>query len=111
LAKTTQEIAAEIEADEEQTGMGQGDAKLAAAMGAFLLLPLSLIAFFIAIVAGTIFGVGLMIAQGRGGKTAIPFGPYLVVGAIASLLVGEFIKDWYIHYAFPAAFVAALVPH
>jgi leader peptidase (prepilin peptidase)/N-methyltransferase len=102
-SKTRREIAEEIESDEEQTGMGQGDAKLAAVIGAFLFVKLSLIAFFIAILTGTVVGVGLMVSKGRGGKTAIPFGPYLVIGAVASLLVGQQILDWYLSYAFPAA--------
>jgi leader peptidase (prepilin peptidase)/N-methyltransferase len=96
------EIASEIESDDEQTGMGQGDAKLAGAIGAFLLLGLSLVSFFLAVASGAIIGIGLMIARGRSGKTAIPFGPYLVVGAIVALLVGGAIESWYIRYAFPA---------
>ena len=97
------EIAAEIESDERQTGMGHGDAKLAAMFGAYLLLPLSLVSFFLAVLAGTIIGVAIMARYGRGGRTAIPFGPFLVCGALLSLLFGQRLIDWYMHFAFGAA--------
>jgi prepilin signal peptidase PulO-like enzyme (type II secretory pathway) len=98
---TKEEVAAELENEEEQTGMGQGDAKLAAMIGSFLLLPQALIAFLAAIVVGAITGVGLMVLQGKGGRTAIAFGPYLVAGAMVSLVFGDKIIHWYLAYAFP----------
>ena len=99
--RTREEIATELENEEEQTGMGQGDAKLAAMIGANLLLPLSLVSFFLAVLAGTLIGVGMMIAKGRGGRMAIPFGPFLVVGAVASLLAGSALLQWYLGLVFP----------
>ena len=102
-SKTHAEIAAEIESDVHQTGMGQGDAKLAAMFGAYLLLPLSLVSFFLAVLSGTIVGVAIMARYGRGGRTAIPFGPFLVCGALLALLFGQQLIDWYVHFAFGMA--------
>ncbi len=102
-ARTHAEIATEIESDEQQTGMGQGDAKLAAMFGAYLLLPLSLVSFFLAVLSGTVVGVAIMARYGRGGRTAIPFGPFLVCGALLALLLGRQIIDWYVRYAFSMA--------
>ena len=103
--KTHAEIAAEIESDELQTGMGQGDAKLAAMIGAYLLLPLSFVSFFLAVLSGTIVGVALIARRsgagdGAGGRTAIPFGPFLVCGALLALLIGPQLIAWYVHFAF-----------
>ncbi len=97
--KSREEIATELENDEEQTGMGQGDAKLAAMIGANLLLSLSLVSFFLAVLSGTIVGVSMMIAQRKTGRTAIPFGPFMAVGALLSLLFGHSLIHWYRAYA------------
>jgi prepilin signal peptidase PulO-like enzyme (type II secretory pathway) len=99
LFATKEEIAAELENDEEQTGMGQGDAKLAAMIGAFLFLPQSLVAFLVAFLVGGLTGIGMMLFKKKAGRTAIPFGPYLVSGAIVSLLFGDRIITWYLAYA------------
>jgi leader peptidase (prepilin peptidase)/N-methyltransferase len=100
-AKTHEEIAKEIEEEEEQTGMGQGDAKLAAAIGAVLLFKYAVLSFFLAIVMGGIISIGMMLFQKSGGRTPIPFGPYLVLAALATLFVGEPLLTAYLHYAFP----------
>jgi leader peptidase (prepilin peptidase)/N-methyltransferase len=78
-------------------GMGVGDVKLAGVMGLFLgrnVAPALLIAFL----AGTIVGIGVMTAKGvrEGRKTAIPFGPFLALGALIALYVGDDMVDWYL---------------
>jgi prepilin signal peptidase PulO-like enzyme (type II secretory pathway) len=98
--QTKEEVAAELENEEEQTGMGQGDAKLAAMIGAFLFLPQALVAFLTAFLIGGLSGIGLMVFQKKAGRTAIPFGPYLAAGAMFSLLFGDRIIAWYLAYAF-----------
>jgi len=97
------QIAAQIEEDDEQTGMGQGDAKLAAAIGSVLLLKLALTAIFIAIVLGGAVSVVLVLTSRRRGRSAIPFGPYLVAGAIIAMFCGQNLLNWYLNYAFPVA--------
>ncbi len=99
VANSRQEIASAIEKDEEQTGMGQGDAKLAAAIGANLYLSLSLLSFFFSFLIGGLISIALLLSKKAEGRTAIPFGPYLVAGAIVSLLFGQYVLNWYLRYA------------
>lgn len=77
-------------------GMGMGDVKLAATMGLFLgrnVAPALLLALF----AGALVGLATMARHGAAArKRAIPFGPFLALGGIAGLLVGNEIVDWYL---------------
>lgn len=79
-------------------GMGMGDVKLAAVIG-FVLGSLGLrfvgVAAAAAIVLGGL-GAIVALAMGRGRKSAIPFGPYLAVGAVVAGLWGEPLASWYI---------------
>jgi len=70
-------------------GMGGGDVKLAAMMGAFLGVGGVFGAIFLASLAGSVFG-GILIAKGKGSRrTAIPFGTFLAPAAIVLCLFGE----------------------
>ncbi|HEY3156788.1 MAG TPA: prepilin peptidase [Candidatus Eisenbacteria bacterium] len=70
-------------------GMGGGDVKLAAMMGAFLGVGGVFGAIFLASLAGSVFGI-LLIALGKGSRrTAIPFGTFLAPAAIALCLYGD----------------------
>ena len=76
-------------------GMGGGDVKLAAMMGAFLGAGGVFGAIFLASLAGSLFGV-LLIARGKGDKrSAIPFGTFLAPSAVALLLYGDPLFRWY----------------
>jgi len=76
-------------------GMGGGDVKLAAMMGAFLGAGGVFGAIFLASFAGSLFGV-LLIARGKGDKrSAIPFGTFLAPSAVALLLYGDALFRWY----------------
>jgi len=76
-------------------GMGGGDVKLAAMMGAFLGTGGVFGAIFLASLLGSIFGAAL-IATGRGSRrTAIPFGTFLAPSAIVLLLYGDSLARWY----------------
>ena len=76
-------------------GMGGGDVKLAAMMGAFLGTGGVFGAIFLASFAGSLFGA-LLIARGKGSRrTAIPFGTFLAPAAIALLLYGDALYGWY----------------
>jgi leader peptidase (prepilin peptidase)/N-methyltransferase len=69
-------------------GMGGGDIKLAAMMGAVLGWQLVLLAFFLAALAGSLWG-GLLILRRKGdGFTALPFGTLLVPAALVAFLWG-----------------------
>ncbi|MBP8994862.1 MAG: prepilin peptidase [Bacteroidales bacterium] len=78
-------------------GIGFGDVKLAGAIGLFLGFKLTILAILLAFFSGAIIGL-LLIALGKKTmKDPIPFGPFLVFGAIASLFLGEYIIDWYLN--------------
>ena len=77
--------------------MGGGDIKLIAMIGAFLGWRYTLLTIFLGALAGAIVGLSLMIFKGKGRKHPVPFGPFLALGAIASLLWGNDIIKWYIN--------------
>jgi leader peptidase (prepilin peptidase)/N-methyltransferase len=67
-------------------GMGGGDVKLAAAIGAVLGPGLALLSFGMAIFAGALIGGGLMLARVKHRGDYIPFGPFLAAAAVAVML-------------------------
>jgi len=77
-------------------GMGMGDVKLAGMMGLFLGAAVAP-AILIALLAGV--GVGAVVIAQRGAqagrKTAVPFGPFLAVGALTAIFVGQQLVDLY----------------
>jgi leader peptidase (prepilin peptidase)/N-methyltransferase len=77
-------------------GMGGGDVKLLAMLGAFLGWRSILFIIFSASLVGSVIGVGLMLARGRDSKLPIPFGPFLALGAILYIFYGSRIIDWYL---------------
>jgi leader peptidase (prepilin peptidase)/N-methyltransferase len=78
-------------------GMGMGDVKLAGVMGLFLGREVGA-AMLIGLLAGSVIGLAIIARKGakEGRKTAIPFGPFLALGGIAALFVGDEIVDWYL---------------
>jgi leader peptidase (prepilin peptidase)/N-methyltransferase len=77
-------------------GMGGGDIKLLAMIGAFLGWKGVLLTLLLSSFAGAIIGSVLMYAFGRGARHAIPFGPFLALGALIHLFFGERLIGWYI---------------
>jgi leader peptidase (prepilin peptidase)/N-methyltransferase len=71
-------------------GMGMGDAKLVAVMGLVLGRAVAP-ALLVALLSGTLVGLGLMSRRGvsAGRRTAIPFGPFLALGSIVALFAGQ----------------------
>jgi leader peptidase (prepilin peptidase)/N-methyltransferase len=79
-------------------GLGMGDVKMLAMIGAFLGWQLMLVTLVLASFAGSLVGVAL-IASGRGGmKLALPFGTFLAVGALVAAVAGEPLLAWYLGY-------------
>jgi leader peptidase (prepilin peptidase)/N-methyltransferase len=77
-------------------GMGGGDMKLGAMLGAFLGWKVVLFSVLLAVVAGGVLAI-LLIASGlRGRKDPIPFGPFLAAGGAAGLFWGERMVAWYL---------------
>lgn len=78
-------------------GMGFGDFKLLAAIGAWLgwkLLPLVIL---LASLVGALIGIGLIVLGRHGRGTPIPFGPYLAAAGLIALFWGEHINQAYLH--------------
>lgn len=80
----------------KKEGMGGGDIKLLAMLGAFLGWKAVLPIVFISSLLGTLVGVPMMLAKGADGKLAIPFGPFLAGGAVIWLFWGELLVNWYL---------------
>jgi leader peptidase (prepilin peptidase)/N-methyltransferase len=77
-------------------GMGGGDIKLAAMMGAFLGWPAIAVALLLAFTSGAAVGVLLIASGRRTRKDPIPFGPALAVGGMFALFFGASLVDWYL---------------
>ena len=77
-------------------GMGYGDFKLLAAIGAWFGWSLLPAVILLSSVVGALIGIGLMIFKGKGRSTAIPFGPFLALGGIAALFFGQQLASFYL---------------
>jgi leader peptidase (prepilin peptidase)/N-methyltransferase len=77
-------------------GMGWGDVKLAALIGLATGFPLVFVAIIIGAILGGIVAVALVIAKRRKRRETIPFGPFLALAAMITLLWGSNILDWYL---------------
>jgi leader peptidase (prepilin peptidase)/N-methyltransferase len=87
-------------------GMGLGDVKLAAAIGAMLGPGLALLSFGLAIAAGAILGILLLLLRLRRRMEYLPFGPFLAAAALAALLAprglvggATWLYQWYVQTA------------
>jgi leader peptidase (prepilin peptidase)/N-methyltransferase len=79
-------------------GMGFGDVKLAAVLGlylGFLGWGNLLVGAFAAFLFGGVFGLALILTRRAGRKTAIPFGPWMILGAWLGVFAGEFLARGY----------------
>ncbi len=81
------------EDDDEPVAMGFGDVKLAAVLGVILGWQNLLVALLLAFVIGAIGGV---IGRIAGGSRMVPFGPYLAIGGMLALFVGQPLISWYL---------------
>lgn len=76
-------------------GFGLGDVKLAPALGLLLGVERLIVAVFLSFIFGALVGSGLLMFKQRKLGQAIPFGPFLVLGTVASLLWGMQLWNWY----------------
>ena len=79
-------------------GMGGGDIKLLAMMGAFLGWKAIPFIIFTSSLAGSLIGITVMLLQRKDSKLAIPFGPYLAFGALFYIFYGPRLISWYLYY-------------
>jgi leader peptidase (prepilin peptidase)/N-methyltransferase len=76
--------------------MGLGDVKMMFMVGAYLGWRLTILTIFIGVFTGSIIGIFLMVRSGRRDmQMLLPFGIFLGLGAIAALLFGVPIVEWY----------------
>jgi leader peptidase (prepilin peptidase)/N-methyltransferase len=80
----------------KREGMGGGDVKLLAMIGAFLGWKAVILTIILSSLIGSITGILIMILKGKDFKYAIPFGPFLSLGAVIALFYGESLMRWYL---------------
>lgn len=78
----------------KQEGLGGGDIKLLAMIGAWLGVQSLLVVIILSSLLGSLIGITVMIVQKKNLKTAIPFGPFLAVGAVTYLFWGGYIQSF-----------------
>jgi leader peptidase (prepilin peptidase)/N-methyltransferase len=78
-----------------EEGMGMGDVKMLAMIGAFLGWKAVLVTLVLSSFAGAFIGLGLMAVQRGSMKYALPFGTFLAIGAVVAMFVGEPLIAWY----------------
>jgi leader peptidase (prepilin peptidase) / N-methyltransferase len=77
-------------------GMGGGDIKLLAMIGAFLGWPSIPITLFIASLVGSVVGLTCMLVTGAGRRLALPFAPFLCSGAVLFIFFGDALIQFYL---------------
>ncbi|WP_047539569.1 prepilin peptidase [Methylotenera versatilis] len=77
-------------------GMGYGDFKLLAAIGAWFGWQMLPAVILLSSVAGSLIGIYFMLFKGKNKDYAIPFGPYLALGGIAALFFGQQLASFYL---------------
>jgi len=88
-----------IELIKKKEVMGGGDIKLFGMVGLFLGLKLGLLTILLSVYVGAVYGVGSIIyskIRKKEFNSMIPYGPFISVGALISILYGTSIIDWYI---------------
>ncbi len=78
-----------------EEGLGMGDVKMLAMIGAFLGWKAVLVTMVVSSFSGAAIGLSLIAAQRAGMKLALPFGTFLAIGALVAMLVGEPLVTWY----------------
>jgi leader peptidase (prepilin peptidase)/N-methyltransferase len=81
-----------------EDGLGMGDVKMLAMIGAFLGWQLMLLTLVLASLSGALVGVALIVSQRGSMKYALPFGTFLAVGAVVAMLAGQPMVDWYLGF-------------
>jgi len=82
-----------------EDGIGRGDFKLLAMIGAFLGVRLLLFCLFVGAVSGAVFGLLMIRYAGYGWKSKLPYGVFLGSAAILAIFVGDPLVGWYMRLA------------
>ena len=78
-------------------GMGGGDIKLLEMIGTIVGWKGVLFTIFVSSAVGSLVGLTVMLAKGKNMKFAVPFGPFLAIGAVTYIFFGQSIIYWYFH--------------
>jgi leader peptidase (prepilin peptidase)/N-methyltransferase len=78
-----------------EEGMGFGDVKMLAMIGAFLGWKLTLLTLVMSSLLGSVIGIAMIVIRRGDMKYALPFGSFLAVGALVAGTVGDRIVNWY----------------
>lgn len=76
-------------------GIGMGDVKMLAMIGAFIGWRLMLVALVVALLSASTIGIGLIATRRGAAPRTLPFGAFLAAGAAAAVAVGPMLIDWY----------------
>ena len=82
----------------KEDGLGMGDVKMLAMVGAFIGWQLTIVTLMMASVAGSIVGVILIALRKGNMKYALPFGTFLAMGAALAATVGQELLTWYLQF-------------
>ena len=77
-------------------GLGMGDVKMLAMIGAFLGWPLMLLTLVIASFSGSVIGLWVIATRKGGMQASLPFGTFLAIGAVVAAVTGDAILAWYL---------------
>jgi leader peptidase (prepilin peptidase) / N-methyltransferase len=78
-----------------EEGLGMGDVKMLAMVGAFLGWKAVLVTLVLSSFSGAVIGMALIASQRGNMKLALPFGTFLALGALVAMFVGEPLINWY----------------
>jgi leader peptidase (prepilin peptidase)/N-methyltransferase len=82
----------------KKEAMGGGDVKLAAMIGAFLGWRYIMVSLFLGFFLGALAGIILILSKIKSREDVVPFGPFIILGSLITLLWGEKIITWYIGF-------------
>jgi leader peptidase (prepilin peptidase)/N-methyltransferase len=85
----------------KEEGMGMGDVKMLAMIGAFLGWRAVLLTLVLSSFAGAVFGMVMMALKKGDMRYALPFGTFLAIAALVAMLFGDALMDWYLGF-YPA---------
>ena len=80
----------------KEGGMGEGDLTTGVMIGAFVGFSLGIVSFLLSFIVGAIVGVVLLI-RNKDSKTEIPFVPYMSIGAILAIFLGNYLISFYLN--------------
>ena len=81
-----------------EEGLGMGDVKMLAMIGAFLGWKAVLVTLVLSSFSGALLGLALIAVQRGSMRLALPFGTFLALGALAAMFVGDPLLAWYAQF-------------